>query len=658
MAIPRATPKGRIGPSTLSQFSMKGGPKSIHKFDDSDMSESVSSSGASSLPVEVLQDNNQCSTVLPRSVPSHLLMISILEQLCMLYAKDSGKGIELFNLISEHLIRLKICSPLTLLDAMGSIRSQYRLFMHNVLKSSLQPLPAHLDISIPRVESRVPLMTNEDILQSHTSRYKTEFTEIEKIGKGGFGSVFKARHNLDGRIYAIKKIKFKHSRPEIWMRVLREVKALANLQHVNIVGYNAAWLENVHNVVGFFPVFLLTESAFSSGKATEDSMYRPPEESINPRTQNSETDDSVIFAISSSQQDNVISVQDSLRITELKSRDNFGSSSSSEFCVACEESRNNSTEGRPKIGFVKKHSCTLKFFQNEFPSTSPNGKLWDEINMNTFWNKRLEMKRSLSCDPYVSTEKSDKNAVIKHNLSEHFLDDLACSRIQVTLYIQMELCSLTLKEWMERRNQRCADLNDFKGYAHVNMKIFKQILKGVDYIHSNGIIHRDLKPRNIFLHEPELHVKIGDFGLAKGALGSDYKDEVLLTPTPDSEKNINWDDHTSGVGTSTYAAPEQLQSSVYSIKSDIYSLGVILYEEFHMFKTDMEKFHCLDCLRNGEIDDTTCKYWPNQIITDLKGLLRDKEKEIEQLKAMLKKRDEVINTLKQDIDSQIQNFKK
>lgn len=78
-------------------------------------------------------------------------------------------------------------------------------------------------------------------------------------------------------MYAIKKIKFRHSKPEVWMRVLsiftssflnliskgfnfnrdnlfkffqqvlREVKALASLQHGNIVGYNAAWLEYATN---------------------------------------------------------------------------------------------------------------------------------------------------------------------------------------------------------------------------------------------------------------------------------------------------------------------------------------------------------------------------------------------------------------------------
>ena len=40
-----------------------------------------------------------------------------------------------------------------------------------------------------------------------TSRYENDFEELDKIGEGGFGEVFKARHRIDGNIYAIKKIK-------------------------------------------------------------------------------------------------------------------------------------------------------------------------------------------------------------------------------------------------------------------------------------------------------------------------------------------------------------------------------------------------------------------------------------------------------------------
>lgn len=72
-------------------------------------------------------------------------------------------------------------------------------------------------------------------------RYAEQFTEQHKLGSGGFASVFVSRKNLDGRLYAVKKIVMHKRRTRT---VLREVKTLANLNHKNIVRYYDAWVED------------------------------------------------------------------------------------------------------------------------------------------------------------------------------------------------------------------------------------------------------------------------------------------------------------------------------------------------------------------------------------------------------------------------------
>ncbi|CAN0581457.1 unnamed protein product, partial [Ectocarpus sp. 12 AP-2014] len=69
----------------------------------------------------------------------------------------------------------------------------------------------------------------------------------------------------------------------------------------------------------------------------------------------------------------------------------------------------------------------------------------------------------------------------------------------------MEYCENTLRHIIDhgelwREEQRC-------------WRLFRQMLEGVDFIHSKGIIHRDLTPPNVFL-DGEENVKLGDFGLA------------------------------------------------------------------------------------------------------------------------------------------------
>ncbi|GAB7346517.1 hypothetical protein MBLNU457_5203t1 [Dothideomycetes sp. NU457] len=74
------------------------------------------------------------------------------------------------------------------------------------------------------------------------SRYTNDFTELHRLGRGGFGEVVKARNKVDGGIYAIKKIK-QDSRTQL-EQVLSEVMLLHRLNHAYVVRYYTAWVED------------------------------------------------------------------------------------------------------------------------------------------------------------------------------------------------------------------------------------------------------------------------------------------------------------------------------------------------------------------------------------------------------------------------------
>ena len=102
------------------------------------------------------------------------------------------------------------------------------------------------------------------------------------------------------------------------------------------------------------------------------------------------------------------------------------------------------------------------------------------------------------------TEDSNEFTLTKNN------DGFAYQGI---LYIQMQICSFSLKEWME--------IDDRVISTHENLSIIAQIAKALAYIHSRGLIHRDLKPSNIFVVGYDgskslrnTTLKIGDFGVA------------------------------------------------------------------------------------------------------------------------------------------------
>ena len=127
-----------------------------------------------------------------------------------------------------------------------------------------------------------------------------------------------------------------------------------------------------------------------------------------------------------------------------------------------------------------------------------------------------------------------------------------------TPYISMEyLEGVTLKDLL--RNKGALPLG-------VGLRIAKQMCQGLEAAHQQGVVHRDIKPQNILILPESGDLKIMDFGIARvsemeaGASGLTTAGTVMGTPD--------------------YIPPEQAQGNPADFRSDIYSLGVVLYEIF------------------------------------------------------------------------------
>ena len=91
------------------------------------------------------------------------------------------------------------------------------------------------------------------------------------------------------------------------------------------------------------------------------------------------------------------------------------------------------------------------------------------------------------------------------------------------------------------------------------LDIMRQLTSAIAHAHQNHIIHRDIKPQNILIDEHG-HVKITDFGIA-----------LALSATSITQTN-------SVLGSVHYLSPEQARGGMATKKSDIYSLGIVMFE--------------------------------------------------------------------------------
>ncbi|XP_062915452.1 eukaryotic translation initiation factor 2-alpha kinase 1 isoform X3 [Mobula hypostoma] len=538
VSLPPETSHGQEQPRSRLAFSLP--QDSSPAFDESDLLEDCGLVD-SRQTVPTLQD-------LMVAIPNQLLLVSLLEHICFIYERNPHRSMLLFKLLCKKLEKVHLISPVTFSEEFSTVRLQHHQAFTNLLRVASNSLCLQRRGTNGDAHPQVPCRIEETFFQRQTSRYMTEFEEIARLGKGGYGKVYKVRNKLDGQFYALKKILMKKLTRLDCMKVLREVKVLAGLQHPNIVGYHTAWIEHVE------------PSVLKSNRVSPGNLYalKGPcvtEDGKESSIQNTQTSGSgIIFADPSS----------AVRVGETPS-----GSGLVEEKMNVESSKENDKQ-------ISTHSESRGVKPARCCENGLLGAKGLSTHQPCFDSKDVSVHGTdLSSEPPVQQDRKNKPCKMIETMETEG-QDLKSTQEMDTGDVEMSGSSIDLSNsWSSGSDTSFTDVSPGS------------------------------QPRNIFLHAPDCHVRIGDFGLAC----SDIIETSDSWPAKTEESNLK---HTAGVGTSLYASPEQLKGSHYDFKSDMYSVGIILLELFHPFGTDMERMKVITELREGHVPEDFTQQWPVQ----------------------------------------------
>jgi translation initiation factor 2-alpha kinase 3 len=453
-----------------------------------------------------------------------------------------------------------------------------------------------------------------------TDRYIREFLELEIVGKGGYGKVFKAKHKLDGSFYAVKRIpvssakvaKIQEHGPKELESMLEEVRSLARFDHNNIVRYHNAWLE-------------YTTIPTDAASTPEITVLR---------------DDRMLEEAAGfpSFSDELPSKLDSLSFGPFGRTDNSHGAGvmfeSTDPGVGTDALKSETASLLPKGPLKQTRRGKRRGSQASqttvatVSSTKSRMSAVEDVDEDEEDDDIENIPRShipYSQEPV--SEMSD-SMVSNSDVPRHLTQNLGIGPV-LTLNVQMSLCETNLAAFLSSENSTFDNLTADQHCFHpcISLELFNNIVSGVDYLHSKGVVHRDLKPANVFLslstdrnppygsvdvstckacpQRERLHVtpRIGDFGLVAA-----LSDSCTISDTS-----------TKPVGTEFYR-PQA--SGGISEKLDVFALGVVAFEMLQKFGTRMERIAALTELRRGVFPDGFAQSL-GDVGTDVQQLIRE-----------------------------------